>query len=86
MSDPKKYGMDKTPEKSKGAETVPDDYTAKMDRLVSNLKKQSMLDRQQRLKLTVIWFGIACVITILMIYLMMTLTSTSFENAFPFLR
>ncbi|HQH71834.1 MAG TPA: hypothetical protein PK360_07120 [bacterium] len=80
-SDKDKTAGESTPDKS-----TADDYTAQMDRMVANLKKQSELDRQQRLKLTVIWFCIATVISIIMIYLMLTLTSSTFEDAFRFLQ
>lgn len=77
---------DKTAGESTPEKSTADDYTAQMDRMVANLKKQSELDRQQRLKLTVIWFCIATVISIIMIYLMLTLTSSTFEDAFRFLQ
>ncbi|MFB3785886.1 MAG: hypothetical protein ACE15F_05895 [bacterium] len=86
MSDRKHSDMEKTAGNVKTDKTAPDDYTAQMDRMVANLKKQSELDRQQRLKLTVIWFCIATVITIVTIYLMLTLTSSTFEDAFRFLQ
>ena len=71
------------PPKSEDIEAPPaakaevDEYTAKMDRLVNNLKKRSQTEQQNEFKSKLIWIGVGIVITIVAIYIML---NVSFEG------
>ncbi|RJP27228.1 MAG: hypothetical protein C4527_13730 [Candidatus Omnitrophota bacterium] len=60
--------------------TEVDDYTAKMDRMVSSLKRKSDTERKKGMHQALIWAAIGVVAIIASIFLMMNLSSSSFDS------
>lgn len=67
-------------EASPPAEAEVDEYTAKMDRLVNNLKKSSQTAQQNEFKSRLIWISVGILVAILAIYIML---NVSFEGKPP---
>ncbi|MBI1390407.1 MAG: hypothetical protein GC154_18370 [bacterium] len=57
-----------------------DEYTAKMDRMVSGLKNRSKVKRAEQTRLTIIWLGVGVLVTAAMIFLALNVTSNGFED------
>ncbi len=59
-----------------------DEYTAKMDRLVKGLKKQSEKERIHQKKIMLMWIGIGFLIVVVSIALMLTSGMSDFGISF----
>jgi len=69
-------------EKNKTAQSQEvDEYTAKMDRMVNNLKKRSKEDHKRQVNTMLIWLIVGTVIIIASIYLMLNTIGSGFEGA-----
>jgi nitrate/nitrite-specific signal transduction histidine kinase len=74
--------MPKNEQKQNSQNADVDEYTAKMDRMVNNLKRRSQDDRKTRVRNMLIWFAVGLIIILVSIYIMInTIGSGGFEGA-----
>jgi len=59
-----------------------DEYTAKMDRMVQDLKKRSDDDRVRRAKMMVLFIGIGLVVTAVSIFIMLNTGMSDWDLGF----
>ncbi len=62
-----------------------DEYTARMDRMVNGLKKQSESEHHKnRCKMT-LWISTGLVLSVLLLWIMFNISSSGFSDSFQFL-